>query len=61
MLGNVESLPEAKEINAYKKANLRTLLEGVGKEEIPLILHEAAKNKLEFGKVQEAWKILLSE
>lgn len=61
MLGNVESLPEEKEISLYKKENLRTLLEGVGKEDIPLILHEIAKNKLEFGKVEEAWKILLSE
>ena len=61
MLGNIESIPEMKDVATYRRAFLKTLTEGAENQDLRIILHEAAKNALSEGKVEEAWKILLSE
>lgn len=61
MLGNVEELPTFKEVAAYKKENLDSLLDHGDAESIRTILHEEAKIKLSEGKVVDAWKTLLAE
>jgi len=61
MLGNVEELPEYKQISSYKKKILSAILENTEREEMRKILHEQAKIKLSEGKIEEAWKILLAD
>ena len=61
MLGNVEALPEMKDVEIYRKEELRNLTEGAHGEDLHRILHESAHNKLIEGKVDEAWKILLAD
>jgi len=60
MLGNVESLPDMKDVATYGKS-LKSLTEGADNEDVRMILHEKAKNALSEGRVEEAWKILLSD
>ena len=61
ILGNVETLPEVKEVISYKAERLKPLIENTSPEDLRAILHEEAHNKLMDGKVEEAWKILMAE
>ncbi len=61
-LGNVEKLPGSEEVNAYKNlAATKEVLEIYGKnaDELKHRLHLIAKELLEKGQVEEAWKVLL--
>jgi flavin reductase (DIM6/NTAB) family NADH-FMN oxidoreductase RutF len=61
-LGNVESLPNETDVNEYKLLELSDLFiefEDNAKE-LEIKLHEKAKALLSEGKVQEAWKCLLT-
>ena len=62
-LGNVERLPEAEAITAYKNStDFKSAIEKHGKNEGELKkqLHLQAKKLLDAGKVEEAWKVLLA-
>jgi flavin reductase (DIM6/NTAB) family NADH-FMN oxidoreductase RutF len=63
-LGNVEKQPSREEVEMFKESQLLSdLLKTYGRN-MPLDqkeLHQLAKALLEDGKVDEAWKILLSE
>ncbi|HAW53118.1 MAG TPA: flavin reductase [Flavobacteriales bacterium] len=61
MLGNIESIPDMKDVADYSNKHLKQLTEGVSKKDLTSVLHEAAKNALSNGKVEDAWKILLAE
>ena len=61
MLGNTESIPDMKDVAEYSNAFLKTLREGADEQDLRKLLHEAAKNALSDGKIDDAWKILLSE
>ena len=61
LLGNVEELPDLKEVASYKDEYLKKLLENEDKNVIRTILHEEAHNKLVNGKVMDAWKVLMAE
>lgn len=61
ILGNVEELPEMKDVKAYKKEHLDRMLENVDAESKRTILHEEAKSKISQGKVADAWMTLLAE
>jgi hypothetical protein len=62
MLGNVENLPDETDVNDYRLTELSDTF--VELEDDPagleLKLHQIAHKKLEDGKVDEAWKTLLS-
>jgi len=61
-LGNVESLPDETEVNDYKLVELSDLfveLEDDAKQ-LEEELHKMAHDLLEQGKVEDAWKTLLS-
>ena len=63
-LGNVEKLPTALEIIAYKNSGaINEAFEIYGKNisQLKNHLHHIAKGLLENGKVDEAWKVLLLE
>jgi flavin reductase (DIM6/NTAB) family NADH-FMN oxidoreductase RutF len=62
-LGNIEVLPTAEEIQAFKQSvQMKTMTDLFGKkpDEFEIHLHELAKTFLDKGQVSEAWKILLS-
>ena len=61
-LGNVENLPSAEEINAYKNTELKDIFSKNMPQNALLEqdLHKKAKEFLDKGLVQEAWKTLLS-
>jgi hypothetical protein len=61
-LGNTEQLPATEEIKAYKTTLLSQLFNDWAKDEDRLQqqLHHLAKRLLDEGKVNEAWKVLLS-
>lgn len=62
-LGNIEKLPTASEIIQYKNSgaiNEAFEIYGRSLEKLEDHLHHLAKGLLENGKVQEAWKVLLS-
>ena len=61
-LGNVESLPDETEVNDYKLMVLSELHYNLADypEELEKRLHELAHELLEEGKVDEAWKTLLT-
>jgi flavin reductase (DIM6/NTAB) family NADH-FMN oxidoreductase RutF len=62
-LGNVDVLPTPEQVKEYKQLSEIEKLEnrfGKNSVEFENELHELAKNALEKGEVQEAWKILLS-
>ncbi|MDQ3048121.1 MAG: flavin reductase family protein [Bacteroidota bacterium] len=64
MLGNVERLPDSSEIKAYKNSTaMSEAVENYGKniEQKEQQLHIIAKGLLNHGKVDEAWKVLLSD
>ncbi len=62
-LGNVEKTPTTEEVISYKNsAALKETLKAYGNTSASgKELHTIAKGLLEHGKVEEAWKILLSE
>jgi flavin reductase (DIM6/NTAB) family NADH-FMN oxidoreductase RutF len=63
ILGNVEHLPSQKEVQAYYKSGaIAEAFQDYGKEgeKIETHLHHIAGRLLDEGKVQEAWKVLLS-
>ncbi|HET6225100.1 MAG TPA: flavin reductase family protein [Bacteroidia bacterium] len=61
-LGNVEKAPSAEEVISYKNSTLKETLKNFGGSSTESKeLHRIAKELLEHGKVDEAWKILLSE
>lgn len=62
-LGNIEKLPNAEEISAYKNSGaINEAFEMYGKNRAKLEehLHHLAKGLLENNKAEEAWKVLLS-
>lgn len=62
-LGNIERLPGSEEIDSYKNsAALKEVIEMHGKNtnELKMHLHSIAKELLEQGRVEDAWKALLS-
>lgn len=61
-LGNIEKLPSDSEIETYKNSGaLNELLEVYGKnKDAGENYHAIAKELLEHGKVEEAWKVLLA-
>lgn len=61
-LGNVSQLPSAQEVEEYKKKSLNLILEKIKNEshEPERSLHILAKELLDSGKVNDAWKTLLS-
>lgn len=61
-LGNVESLPNETEVNDFKLIELADIFVEFENDAITLekTLHEKAKQYLKEGKVNEAWKTLLS-
>lgn len=61
-LGNIERLPGSEEIDSYKNSSaIREVMETYGKnaEELKKQLHRMAKELLEQGRVEDAWKALL--
>lgn len=52
-LGNAEKLPSAEDVQAYKKEHLKNI---TGEQ----ALHALAKELLDKGRVEEAWKVLLT-
>jgi flavin reductase (DIM6/NTAB) family NADH-FMN oxidoreductase RutF len=62
MLGNVESLPDETEVNDYKLMELSDLFLEFQDDAVTLEnkLHTLAKDLLAQGKVEEAWKTLLT-
>lgn len=61
-LGNVEKLPAEEEINSYKNSAAIqevTQMHSKNAAELKKHLHQLAKELLEQGKVEEAWKTLL--
>ena len=62
MLGNVESLPDETEVNDYKLMELSDLFMEFQDDAVNLEnkLHTLAKDLLAQGKVEEAWKTLLT-
>ena len=62
-LGNVETLPTKEEIELFKNEDhVRQILQKFGndKDQLQKEFHTVAKNFLDRGKVDEAWKILLA-
>lgn len=62
-LGNIEKLPGSDEVDSYKNsAALKEVMELYGKnaDELKKHLHSIAKELLEQGRVEDAWKALLS-
>ena len=61
-LGNVENLPSSEEINAYKNSELKDIFSNNMPQNALLEqeLHKKAKQLLDKGLVQDAWKTLLS-
>jgi flavin reductase (DIM6/NTAB) family NADH-FMN oxidoreductase RutF len=61
-LGNVEKLPDETEVNEYKLMELSDIfLENQDDaKSLEMRLHERAKDHLDHGRVQDAWKTLLS-
>jgi hypothetical protein len=62
-LGNVEHLPTAQDVIAYKnESSIKLVFEKYdnNKEELKMQLHSMAKKLLDKGNVEEAWKILLA-
>lgn len=61
-LGNIEQLPNETDVNEYKLIDLADLFVELEDEPARLeqTLHERAKALLEEGKVEEAWKTLLT-
>ncbi len=62
-LGNIEKLPNANEIIAYRNSgaiNEAFEMYGTSSEKLHEHLHHLAKGLLENNKVEEAWKVLLS-
>lgn len=57
-LGNVEKLPSKDEVDAYSKSGA---IEALKKAKPEADLHGIAADLLTNGKVEEAWKVLLSE
>lgn len=61
-LGNVERLPETEEVNIYKNSTaIKDVIGNYGKntEELKKQLHLIAKDLLDKGQVEDAWKTLL--
>lgn len=62
MLGNIESLPDKNEIQAFKTQQLNTIFsDSESNADIEKTLHQKAHQYLEDGLVIEAWKTLLSK
>ena len=61
LLGNVEKIPEYRQVVEFKKEFLDSMIENTDPEMKRRILHEEAKHKLSKGKILEAWMTLLSE
>lgn len=62
-LGNIEKLPDSDEVDSYKNsAAVKEVMEVYGKnaDELKKQLHSIAKELLAQGRVEEAWKALLS-
>lgn len=62
-LGNVEALPAKEEVEEFKQTevyNYTINLHGRKQEMVETELHLLAKNYLDAGKVNEAWKVLLT-
>ncbi len=62
MLGNVEELPDETSVNDYKLSELSDIFIELqdDTEKLEKRLHEKAHKLLEIGRVEEAWKTLLS-
>lgn len=60
ILGNVNEMPSANEVESYRKEHFETLTNNIAKNDLKSFLHLEAKKKLSAGEVMEAWKILLS-